>query len=141
MRSSSSKRSGKTRKGAISRPVDPSIMRRAREIAAGYQFIIKRDEDGEYVGWSAELSGVIGGGRTAQECLQKVMEIQTFAVAVSLEAGEQPPMPGSVRRDVQVNIRMSAEEKMRIEALAERKGFRNISEYLRTTGLDGQSAA
>lgn len=48
-------------------------------------------------------------------------------------------MARSKTRRVQVNVRMSAEEKARLAAEARRRGFRSVADYLRATALSGQA--
>ena len=42
-------------------------------------------------------------------------------------------------RRVQVNVRMSAEERARLQAEAKRRGFRSIAAYLRAAALSGEA--
>ena len=121
----------------LSRPFAPAIAQRARKIAAGYQIII-RPEDGEYYGRGLELPGAMNDGRTPDECVRKTRESMESMVAFMLERGETPPPPASgseASRKVQVNVRMTAEEKLIIQELARQKGFGGISDYIRATAL------
>lgn len=50
-----------------------------------------------------------------------------LAVVSMIEHGERPPSPASDgRREVQLNIRLSADERERIEESARRSGYRSI---------------
>ncbi|KAA0212955.1 MAG: ribbon-helix-helix protein, CopG family [Cyanobacteria bacterium CYA] len=54
-----------------------------------------------------------------------------------LELGQQPPAPAREgKRDQQVNIRLTSEEKMRLEEASRREGFRSLSDFLRASGLN-----
>src|SRR5262245_5371579 len=107
----------------VSRPFDRGLLERARQIASAYQIII-RPEDGEYYGRGLELPGVMDDGRTPDECVEKTREAMVVMVAYMLEKGETPPPPAaSGGRQVQVNVRMSVEEKLLIEARARQKGY------------------
>src|SRR5438067_1003426 len=107
-----------SRKPRLDRPFDPVLLGKARQIAARYQIIIKH-EDGEYYGRGLELPNVMEDGRTPDECVRKTREILTTAVAVMLEDGDAPPAPASEGvRTEQVNIRLTADEKLRLEESA-----------------------
>jgi predicted RNase H-like HicB family nuclease len=119
----------------LARPFAPEILDRARKIAAAYQIII-RPEDGEYYGRGLELPGAMNDGRTPDECVANTREAMVAMVAFMLERGESPPPPAAEGgRNVQVNVRMTIEEKLLIEARARQKGFGGISDYIRATAL------
>lgn len=89
-----------------------------------------------YFGRLAEMPLVMGDGRTIAKCAAMVLEAATLAVATLLEMGEKPPAPAREgKRDQQVNIRLTAEEKLRLEEAARRDGFRSLSDFLRASGL------
>jgi predicted RNase H-like HicB family nuclease len=130
MSSKSAKRSK-----AIDRPFDPDILRRARRIANSYQIVLHY-EDGEYYGRGLELPNVMNDGKTPDECVAATRDILTTAVAYMLETGETPPPPASDRkRTEQVNVRLTAEERMLLEEAASSKGFRGISDFVRAASL------
>jgi uncharacterized protein (DUF1778 family) len=57
-----------------------------------------------------------------------------------LEAGAVPPLPASEdRRDEQVNVRLSKLEKLTFEQAARSRGFRGISEFMRTAAMGSVS--
>lgn len=79
----------------------------------------------------------MGDGQTVEECVAQTMEATIAVIATMLELGEKPPAPARARkRDQQVNIRLTAEEKMQLEAAARDEGFRSLSDYLRASGLN-----
>jgi predicted RNase H-like HicB family nuclease len=118
------------------------VLRRAKEIASGYRLVIQRSPRLGYVGTSTEFPGVMADGPTPQACVEATILAHTALVATMLEAGEQPPVSAdpSLRKE-QINIRVTAEEKLRLEDAAQQRGFRNVSEFLRTTALREASAA
>jgi len=131
--SAKSRKSSKPK--AIDRPFDPKIMRRAKEIAAGYQIILHY-EDGAYYGRGLELPGAMDDGRTPDECVTNTRSALEALVAYMLEEGEVPPSPASEhKRTEQINIRVSPEEKLLLEEAARSKGFRGVSDYVRNAGL------
>ncbi|HWB54458.1 MAG TPA: hypothetical protein VG722_09705 [Tepidisphaeraceae bacterium] len=128
------KRPSKSAK-SIRRPFSAAILERARKIASEYQIVI-RHEDGEYYGRGLELPGTMDDGRTPDECVEKTRDAMVATVAYMLETGETPPAPAArAERKVQVNVRMTAEEKLIIEEAAKERGFNGISEYIRATAL------
>ena len=131
-----SKGSSKTGK-AIDRPFDPDILRRAREIAEAYQYIVHFN-DGDFFARPLELSGTMNDGKTRDEAIANGIDIATTVVAYMLEEGQVPPLPASEdRRDEQVNVRLSKLEKVLLEEAARARGFRGISDYMRTAALGG----
>jgi predicted RNase H-like HicB family nuclease len=135
--STSAKRNGRRDKPAkdIRRPFDPKLLARARRIAATYQ-VVMWSEDGEYFGRGVELPMTFGDGPTADECMQKTREALAVTVAYMLEQGETPPAPATeAGRTEQINLRVTAEEKLRLETLAAQRGFKGVADYLRARGL------
>ena len=122
-------------KKTVDRPFDPAILRRAREIANSYHIILHH-EDGEYFGRGLEMPHVMNDGKTPDECVEKTRDILTTAVAHMIEKGEVPPSAaGENKRTEQVNIRLTTEEKLLLEEAARGKGFRGISDFVRSTSL------
>jgi predicted RNase H-like HicB family nuclease len=130
-----SSRTGKGSKGSVDRPFDPAVVKRAREIASKYQVIIQQEE-GEFIGRGLELPNAYEDGGTADECVKKTREMFVTVVAAMIEAGEVPPPPASEgKRTEQVNVRLSAEEKLVLEASARRHGNAGLAEYIRSVAL------
>ena len=130
-----SKRSSK--KKAIDRPFDRAVLRRAREIAESYRIILSY-EDGLYYGSGLELPDAMNHGSTPDECVRATRDILTTAVAYLLETGQTPPAPAAEnKRTEQINIRLTPEEKIRLEEAARSKGFRGISDFVRSVSLAG----
>jgi predicted RNase H-like HicB family nuclease len=120
----------------LGRPVDPTILGAARKIAGQYRLVLESDPDLGFIGSTAEMPLVMADGRTVQRCATRVVEATTAAIATLLERGERPPASArDLVRDQQINIRLSAEEKLRLEATARREGFRNLSDYVRDAAL------
>jgi len=128
-----SKKNSKTR--AIDRPFDPATLRRARDLANAYQIIL-HFEDGEYYGRALEMPHVTNDGKTPDQCVKATRDILTTAVAYLLESGEAPPAPAAAnKRTEQVNVRLTVEEKLLLEEAARSKGFRGVSDFIRSTTL------
>lgn len=119
----------------VDRPFDAEVLRRARGIAESYQIIIQ-SEDGEYFGRGLEMPYVMNDGRTPDQCVKATREALTAAVAYLLESGKAPPPPASEQtRNEQINIRVTSEEKMLLAEAARSRGFRGISDYVRSASL------
>lgn len=131
--SAKSKKSSK--EAAIDRPFDAEVLRRAREIASQYQIVIWH-EDGKYYGQGLEYPEAMGEGKNPDACVESVREGMVAGLATMLEMGDPLPVPAreGVRRR-QINIRISDEEKLRLETAAKQKGFVGISDYVRSQAL------
>jgi predicted RNase H-like HicB family nuclease len=124
----------------VSDPVEsfhPSILKKARETARDYKLTIEKSERLGYVGSSIEMPTVFADGDTPDKCYKATQEALSVAVAAMLEAGQTPPQPaGFMKRNTQVNIRLTHEEKSMIAAAAARSGFKGLGDFIRTTVLD-----
>ena len=135
-RRGSSRAAGRERGSRIDRPFAPDILRQARNIAAQYGIVIRREADSGFVGESVELPLNVGVGDTVEECLSETREVLTSAIAAMLERGQRPPSAASEgKREVQLNIRLTADERLRLEEAARQAGFRSISDYVRSAAL------
>ncbi len=121
---------------AIDRPFSSNVMSGARRVAAAYQVILTW-EDGHWYGRGLELPHVYGDGKTVGQCVDDTREALAGAVALLLETGKRPPPPAQEgKRTQQVNVRLSAEEKVRLEAAAKRKGYSGLSDFIRAVAID-----
>jgi predicted RNase H-like HicB family nuclease len=120
---------------AIDRSFDAAILNRARQIAERYQVVISY-EDGEYYGRGLELPGAMDDGKTPDECVTNTRKAMVSIVAYMLEEGQTPPLPASEgARTEQVNVRLTAEEKLAMEQAAQRQGYRGLSDYVRAAAI------
>lgn len=127
----------KSKKSAgLKRPVDRHTLAEARAIAATYQVILA-EEDGEWAGRGLELPHVFGDGATADACIKDTREAFALAVAHLLEQGKRPPTAAREgSRTMQVNVRLTAEEKALLESVARRKGYQGMSDFIRAAALE-----
>lgn len=142
---SSKKRSAKTRSGKKTqptsdpaRPIDPVIRKRAEALVEQYRIVIKPDPEVVYFGQGWELPGAMGEGETPDACVADVRAAMTLMLVSMFEKGETPPPPASAseqKRTEQINIRLTAEEKIRLEAAAARDGFKSLSDFVRAAAL------
>jgi predicted RNase H-like HicB family nuclease len=122
---------------AIDRPFDPKVLERARKIVERYQVVVWFEE-GEWYGRGVELPNAMNDGKTAEQCVTNTRDILVTTVAYLIESGEAPPPPARDNlRTEQVNVRLTVEEKMAVEAAAQRKGFRGIGDFMRSAALAG----
>lgn len=119
----------------IDAPFDPEIMKAARQIAESYDIVL-RFEDGEWYGHALEYPEAMGDGKTEGGCVRATRQALTVGVATMLEAGQAPPAPARDGiRSAQVNVRLTPEEKAVLESKAKARGFRGLSDFIRTTAL------
>jgi len=119
----------------MDRPFTREVITKAKVLACQYQIILD-PEDGVWYGRGLELPNVFGGGRTEHQCVTNTREALTAAIATMTEAGQTPPAPAKQGvRSMQVNIRLTPEEKVLLEASAKSKGFRGISDLMRAAAL------
>ncbi|MCZ6837427.1 MAG: type II toxin-antitoxin system HicB family antitoxin [Planctomycetota bacterium] len=117
-------------------PFDAALWKQSAEIAHGYRLMIQKDPDVGYFGRALEMPMVMADGSTIARCAASTLEALTLAVATMLEQGESPPQPAtSEKRSAQINIRVTAEEKLRLEEAAQRLGYRGISDYVRAAAM------
>lgn len=137
--SKESSKSSKLSNGAerpIDRPIDQSVLLRAAEYVKNYSVLIEPEKNLGFVGRSMEMPFVFGEGKTPEECFEDTREAMAVTVATLLENGEEPPVPAKEKlRTEQINLRLTLHEKLLIEEAARQKGFRGISDFIRTTVL------
>jgi predicted RNase H-like HicB family nuclease len=130
--SAKSKKSAK----AIDRPIDAQVMGKAKKIAQEYQVILVC-EDGHWYGRGLELPNVHGDGKTVAQCVESTREAFGGWVAYLLEEGQRPPTPAREgARTMQVNVRLTAEEKALLEVTAKHKGFSGLSDFVRAAAME-----
>lgn len=136
MRGKLSKPSKRQRKLAIDRPFAPEVLQRAHEIATQYRIALESDPDLGFVGNCIEMPLVMGDGRTPDACVTMTREAIVAVVAYMLESGQVPPAPArEQKRDQQLNLRLTLEEKLALEEAARQQGFRGVSDFVRTKSL------
>jgi len=137
--SRSSKNSSKTgaKSKALNKPFKESIVRKAGKIVADYRIILERNERLGFIGSSVELPTVFVDAKTPEQCYRATQEALMVAVATMIECGQRPPQPASAgRRTEQVNVRLTAEEKLLFANAAMNLGFKGISDFIRNTALN-----
>jgi len=137
--SRSSKNSSKTgaKYKGLKRPFKESVLRKAKKIVADYRIILERNERLGFIGSSVELPTVFADAKTPEKCYRAAEDALMVAVATMIECGQRPPQPASAgRRTEQVNVRLTAEEKLLFANAAMNLGFKGISDFIRSTALN-----
>lgn len=120
----------------IDRPFKADLLKQARAVVRQYQVILNQEDDHWY-GRGLELPMTFGDGETVEACIADTVEAMVASVALMLEEGQRPPTPAREgKRTEQVNIRLSAEEKLRLETIAEERGYRGLGDYMRAAALE-----
>lgn len=136
--SKKSKRSAPLRKPelALDRPFARDVWSRAERTAARYGFLVQPHKELGFFARGLEMPYVMADGTTPEACVRSIREALTVATATMIERGEELPVPAdeSARRE-QIRIRVTVEEKLRLEEAAQSKGFRGISDFVRSTTL------
>jgi predicted RNase H-like HicB family nuclease len=115
-----------------------ALLAKAAAISAGYRLLITPRPDGEFTGCAVEMPLVIGRGKTEAACIADTRDALAQTVASYLERGETPPAPATdAKREVQLNIRLTPDERLRIEERARLAGFRSLADYVRRAALRG----
>jgi predicted RNase H-like HicB family nuclease len=135
MLTSAKSRNSTRRDKALRLPFDKAVLARAGTIADQYKIIVEF-EAGDWQGHGLEIPTVFGDGRTVQAAVKDTREALVTAVAYMLEKGQTPPAPAREgNRSVQVNVRLTPEEKAVLESRAKARGFRGLSDFIRTSVL------
>jgi predicted RNase H-like HicB family nuclease len=120
----------------LDRPFKESVLRKAKKLVADYRIILERNDSLGFIGSSVELPTVFADAKTPEKCYRATKEALTVAVATMIECGQRPPQPASAKkRDVQVNVRLTSEEKLLLANAAVNLGFEGISDFIRNTAL------
>jgi predicted RNase H-like HicB family nuclease len=121
----------------LRRAFKASVLRKAKKIAADYRIVLERDERLGFIGSSVEIPTVFADAKTPEKCYKATQEALMVAVATMIECGQRPPQPASAgRRTEQVNVRLTAEEKLLFANAAMSLGFKGVSDFIRNTALN-----
>jgi predicted RNase H-like HicB family nuclease len=131
----SSKSEAKSKR--LKKPFKETIVRQAKKLVADYRIILERHDRLGFIGCSVELPTVFADAKTPEQCHKATEEALMVAVATMIESGQRPPQPASAgRRTEQVNVRLTAEEKLLFSNAAMNLGFKGISDFIRNSALD-----
>jgi predicted RNase H-like HicB family nuclease len=135
-KSNSFSEKNKARANALTEPFDKPILDKARKIAKTYSMMLHPNPKLGFVGTSIELPMVFADGKTVEQCCNSMREALTVAVATMIECGQSPPSPASEKkRNIQMNIRLTAEEKVKLTMASRNLGFNGVSDFVRYAAL------
>lgn len=121
----------------VEKPFEQSLLQRAKKLADDYSLIVRKDDRLGFIGSSIELPNVFAEGTTISQCYNATREALAVAIATMIECGRKPPNFSSARkRTVQVNIRLTQEEKLLLSNTSTDLGFRGISDFIRKCALE-----
>ncbi len=121
---------------AIDRPFDPALLKKAGQLARRYRVVIQPHERLGFLGSGLEIPTVFADGKTPAECVESTYRALTVAVATMLESNARPPAPSIERKRLeQMNVRLTAEEKIQLKEASDQRGFRTIADYVRAVAL------
>ncbi len=121
----------------MKKSIKASVLHKAKQIADLYCITIEKNARLGFVGSSVEMPTVFADAKTPQQCYKLTQEALMIAVALILERGQRPPQPASEGlRTEQVNVRLTAEEKLLFTNAASNLGFKGISDFIRNSALD-----
>lgn len=131
-----------SREESLGEDDEPIEVVKARRLAAGYRLHIAQLDNGRWRGTCHEFPGVVHRASTPDQCERKLREAIAAVIAQMLEDGEVPPPSGSARpsRSIQMNFRITEEERDAIQAAARRVGFAGLSDFARTAVLEKVNA-
>ena len=110
----------------------------AAKIASLYRLVIESRPGGGFAGCAVEMPLVLGSGKTEAACIADTRVALVASVEALLDEGLDVPAPASEsKREIQFNIRLTINEKMRIEERARLAGYRSVSDYIRRAALRG----
>jgi len=121
----------------LDRSFKESVLRKAKKIVADYRIILERNDRLGFIGSSVELPTVFADAKTLDKCYKATQEALMVAVATMIECGHRPPQPASAKkRTVQVNVRLTSEEKLLLANAATNLGFKGLSDFIRSSALN-----
>jgi predicted RNase H-like HicB family nuclease len=124
-----------TKNKSLEAPFDAALWRRATKSAEKYSVLVQAVGD-RFIARCVEMPGVTALGATSDEALQALREPLTVAIATLLESDRKVPAPaGEGKRESQVNVKLTAEERIIVEEASKREGFRGLSDYFRHAAL------
>ena len=126
----------KDRANVLTKPFEKSILAKAKKIAETYSMTLQPHPGLGFVGASIELPMVFADGKTVEQCYSNTREAITVAIATMIEYGQSPPSPASEKnRNLQMNIRLTAEEKTKLTRASRNLGFKGVSDFVRYAAL------
>ncbi|MFN0010460.1 MAG: type II toxin-antitoxin system HicB family antitoxin [Phycisphaerales bacterium] len=122
----------------IDAPFAGPVLKRARALAEHYSVVVSSVPGGGG-GWLAkcvELPSAFATAPTSDEAVKAVRRPLTTLLATMLELGRPLPSPMTAgKRDAQVNVKLTPEERLVVEGAAKKQGFKGLSDFFRFAAL------
>ena len=119
----------------LDRPFSKKALGVAKKVVDKYEIILTFS-DGEWYGRVLEMPTIFGDGSTPSKCVKNTKEALLATIAHLLESGDVVPVPTCEgKRDKQVNVRLTVEEKAILGAAASSQGFKGLGDFIRTRAL------
>ena len=135
-KSKNSSKINKVRIETLSKPFDKSTLNKANKIAKTYSIVLNPSPRLGFIGTTIELPTVFADGVTMEQCCKNTREALIITLATMIECGQSPPSPASEkRRNLQMNIRLTAEEKGKLTRTSRNLGFKGVSDFVRYAAL------
>jgi predicted RNase H-like HicB family nuclease len=113
------------------------FLKEAKKKISNYHIVLEKSEGLGYIGSSIEMPTVFANGSTADKCVKATREALEIVAATMLEDGKIPPIPYfGKKREFQINLRLSGDEKNLLLKSAKYFGFRSISDFVRNCALE-----
>jgi predicted RNase H-like HicB family nuclease len=126
----------------LDKPFEQDVWSKAHKRAREYHIVLEQSPKLGFIGSSMELPNVYADGKTADDCYEAVQQALTVAVATMLKCGRRPPVPASgKKRTLQVNVRLTAEEKSLLSNASSILGFSGLSDFIRNSALEKVSGS
>ena len=127
---------------SLNKPFEQSVFDKAHKRAREYHVVLEQNSKLGFIGSCVELPNVYVDGKTPEKCYEAIQEALTVAVAAMLECGQRPPVPVSAKkRMLQVNVRLTPEEKSLLSSASSILGFSGLSDFIRNSALEKVSGS
>ncbi len=127
----------KSKSRILDKPFSKSVLCRARKYAKNYILVLEEHERLGFTASCVEIPTVFADGKSANKCVEAMRKALTYAIATMIESGDTPPFPSTdKKRVVQVNVRLTYEEKLLLSSKSKSRGFKGLSDFIRTSVLD-----
>ena len=119
----------------LNKPFSKEVLGIAKKVVDKYEIILTFS-DGEWYGKVLEMPMVFGDGKTPDKCVKNTKEALTATIGHLLERGDVIPVPTCEgKRNKQVNVRLTEEEKAILGAAASSQGFKGLGDFLRAKAM------
>ncbi len=127
----------KSKSKNLDKHISKSVLGSSEKIARAYHLILEEHERLGFTASCIEFPTVFADGKSANECVRGIRKALTYAVATMIESGDTPPESFvEKKRNLQVNIRLNYEEKTLLSSVSRSRGFKGLSDFIRTSVLD-----